>query len=191
MRTLIYFFLLICSISFFSCNRSPEQLKEAAINKAPTIDSSSNETVNAYAMTAEEFVNTPFMLSVQGDEQWDIEASIDSHDNVVDTIQTLKFRESIVHIKNHDFMDAVLHDREISLVHDIHVGMTRTQFENCFKKLEPHKDHPHVAIRDNIIQMGCCTNEEHHPHWKFEFKEELLTEIRYDLDYVSMTSISN
>lgn len=187
MRTLIYFFLLSFVIPFLSCNTQQEQPETTATPQEEPLESVSEEIINAHAMTAEEFVNTPFMLSVQGDEQWDIEASIDAHDNVVDTIQTLKFKKSIVHIKNHDFMDAVLHDREISLIHDIHVGMTRSQFEHCFKKLEPHNDHPHVAIADNIIQMGCCTNEEHHPHWKFEFNEDLLTEIRYDLDYVSMT----
>lgn len=71
-----------------------------------------------------------------------------------------------------------IEDPEIILNGNIHVGMSKTQFFNCFTSLKDNMDAPFVEIQNDVIKIDCCLEQT--SVWIFSFQNDTLRKIQYE-----------
>ena len=115
------------------------------------------------------------------DKKWDVTQKIEANKhekNINDTVITMRFKESLIHIHNHDLVDGYIVNNEISLAKNIHVGMAKDSFFLIFNHLENHKDAPFVEINPELVKIGCCS--EQNDMWTFHFDADTIYQIDYN-----------
>lgn len=180
-----YLFPLAFIALFFSCTGPSETEHEpVAIDTSTTNgvedvnDIDKGKFVNS--ISVEDFLGLPFTLSVMSDEKWITEQKLhpNPHDkNIIDTLSTLSFRKSIIHVHNHDLIDGHIIDPEIKLVRDIKVGMQKDVFISSFSDLNNSEDQPFVEVNEDNIKLGCCA--EQNDVWTFTFDNDTIVSIDY------------
>ena len=173
------FFILAISTLLFSCSGP----SETAYTPTDVIDSVKvvKTEENNYSITPNDFLSFPFTVSVMSDEKWDVNQKIEANKhekNLNDTILTMRFKESLIHIHNHNLVDGYIVNNEINLAKNIHVGMSKDSFFLIFNHLENHKDAPFVDIKPNAVKIGCCS--EQNDMWTFRFDADTIFEIDYN-----------
>lgn len=173
------FFTLTIATLLFSCSGP----SETAYTPIEVIDSVETPKVekNNYSITPSDFLNFPFTVSVMSDEKWDVNKKLEpnKHDkNLKDTIVTMRFKESLIHIHNHHLVDGYIVNNEVNLAQNIHVGMSKDSFFLVFDHLENHKDAPFVDISPEAVKIGCCS--EQNDMWTFRFDADTIFEIDYN-----------
>ncbi len=172
------FFTLAIVTLLFSCSGP----SETAYTPTEVIDSLKvvkTEETN-YSITPTDFLSFPFTVSVMSDEKWDVNKKIEANkheQNLNDTILTMRFKESLLHIHNHNLVDGYIVNNEINLAKNIHVGMSKDSFFLIFKHLENHKDAPFIDIKPSAVKIGCCS--EQNDMWTFRFDADTIFEIDY------------
>lgn len=102
-----------------------------------------------------------------------------------DTLRTIRFKDSEFRVMNHTYVDATIYDKELKLVHNIYVGMSRAEFESRFSNIEESDNKPYVKKSENSIVLSCCADLELYDKWEFEFHKDTLDLIKFD-HYVDM-----
>ncbi len=125
-----------------------------------------------------DFVIIPFTVMGPPNqlEEWDEKDKIFGND----TLRTIRFKNSVFRVMNHTYVDATIYDEDLILVHDIHVGMSRSEFESRFMNIEENANKPYVKKSENSIVLSCCADLELHDKWEFEFYKDTLDLIKYD-----------
>lgn len=148
-------------------------------NVVPT-EQATADTLGVHNMSVDDFLHLPFTLSILSNEKWNREEVLEDNTHnpeIKDTVIIEQFKESIIHIVNHHLSDAHIVDSEISLVKDIHVGMSKSQFTEAFSDLMDHKNNPYVHVTEDEIQIGCCEKES--DVWTFSFDHDTISAINY------------
>lgn len=175
-----YILPLILIVTLFSCSGPSETSHEPiAIDSTETAEEI-NKAQYVHNISVDEFLNLPFTLSVMSDEKWITDQRLhpNPHDNnITDTLTTLTFRQSIIHVHNHDLIDGHIVNPEIKLVKDIKVGMTKESFLHSFSDIKNHQDAPFVEVNEDNIRLGCCA--EQNDVWTFTFDADTIVSIDY------------
>ncbi len=97
-----------------------------------------------------------------------------------DTMRTIRFRNSVFRVMNHTYIDATIYDEGLTVVYDIHVGMSREEFDSRFSDLSENEHRPYVKKDKNRVTLSCCADLELHDKWQFEFYKDTLDLIKFD-----------
>jgi len=165
-KSFIFFFL----IAFVSCtgSRISEEKSDLPYNE------------HEMPLTVNEFINTPFTLSLISKGKWTVDTTFlkNPHNKAkTDTSLFYRYKESFIILLNGNFIEGSISNPEVKLINDIHIGMTKDRFYRKFKDLRNHTDQPYIEIQDDKIMFGCCS--EGNELWEFEFENESLVFIAY------------
>ena len=175
-----YILPLILIVMLFSCSGPSETSHEPIAIDSTEKSEDVDKGQFVHNISVEEFLNLPFTLSVMSDEKWIADQRLYPNrqdKNIIDTLITLTFRQSIIHVHNHDLIDGHIVDPEIKLVKDIKVGMTKDAFLHSFSDIKDHPDAPFVEVNDDNIRLGCCA--EKNDVWTFTFDADTIVSIDY------------
>lgn len=176
-RSKLYFlavvFLYSCGTSVY--DRSKEMTEIINPEKI------SNTFKDESTLSVTDFIQTPLTVSTLGESEWNVVTEIIPNEitNTNDTLNVLEYKRSFLQIVNHEFVSGYVIDKEIQFIKHIHVGMTKEDFFSKFADLKNNPDQPFVEITDNVVKMGCCSEQTE--IWAFKFDNDVLTMIEYTL----------
>lgn len=169
-------FILFAMIAWGCQNSGPLQDESDPPQRIEKGDSTNYESQDL--MTVDEFLNSPFSVYKDGIDQWIITDTI--HPETFDTLTTEKFKESVFHYYNKEYIDATILDQELKITNEIHVGMSKADFKAAFEDFTISKNAPYVHETDYSIVMSCCSNIEMNDKWEFGFHNDTLEIIKFD-----------
>lgn len=177
-----YILPLVLISLFFSCSGPSEIAHEPiSVDTLNTIDGNIVDKAKyVNNISVNEFLNLPFTLSVMSDEKWTTDQKLHPNQHnkkIIDTLSTMSFKRSIIHVHNHDLIDGHIVDNEIKLVKNIHVGMKKSDFLSSFNDIKNNADAPFVSIKSDYIKIGCCA--EQNDVWTFTFDSDTIASIDY------------
>lgn len=170
-------FIFASSVLLFSCS-GPSETDYTPISDSINVVGLENKTQR---VTPSSFIKSPFIDFFTKSGTWKSHSELEAnlHDKTKkDTIITLRYKESLVHIHNQDLVDAYIVNNEVNLPENIHVGMQKDSFLSIFDQLKNHNDDPFVEILPESIKIGCCS--EQNDMWTFLFDADTIYEIDYN-----------
>lgn len=181
------FSLLFLAFFLFQCNvaeRETEHIDNETDSVEDVPDTTTAETEEPQGnMHVSEFLDMPFTLTVKGDGNWESNTKIKPNvhqPEKKDTLNTLVYNHSEVQLLNGMYLNATIQDEDILLAKQLHVGMSRTEFEKAFDELNPHRGSPYIAMEETKIIMSCCPDLDQNPVWTFGFERDTLQIILFD-----------
>ena len=179
------YFISLGALCFllFSCDSSTTEIEKDE-NKADSIllDPLDMVTGELPQMRAEvdvnDFMEIPFTVMGPPNQfaEWKEKDKVYEED----TLRTIRFKNSVFRVMNHTYIDATIYDKDLKVVYDIHVGVSRAEFESRFNDLTENDHRPYIKKDEHRVTLSCCADLELHDKWQFEFYQDTLDLIKFD-----------
>ncbi len=181
MKNVIYsiFIITAVSVSFVSCNQVNTETEippQALLDPMDMVDTNTGTSTNLISVN--DFLSAPFTVMGSGNESdvWQEKDAIYGED----TLRSINYKASLFHVLNHEHIDATIYDKQLSLIRDIHIGITRSEFNEKFIGLKQHENNPFIFTDEHKVILRQGADADMYDQWEFVFYNDTLELIKFD-----------